>query len=195
MESYARLSYEISEIERMKADFMLNKKKYFGRKVNDDLIAYDNNLQVNDLVDNATSKTVNNIRKNKLFRRGMEIGEDLKKKLREGQEKKVEQNAQIFIQFGRQGGKKANDPKLNKAEAFSNKEGDGERESDLEDGFLDGEMESEQEVSDSDERDNDVEVSDIEDVMQENKPGFPKMFTRKITEKPGSLEDSDEDED
>jgi len=55
----------MNEIERMKGDFMVNKKKYFDRKHNEDLIAYDNNLQVNDLVDNATSKTMSNIRRNK----------------------------------------------------------------------------------------------------------------------------------
>jgi hypothetical protein len=197
VESYARLSYEISEIERMKADFMLNKKKYFDRKVNDDLIAYDNNLQVNDLVDNATSKTVNNIRKNKLFKRGMEIGNDLKRKLREGQDKKVEQNVQNFIKMGRGGGKKLGDPKLNKAEDFLNKENDDTDVllSDYEDGMLEGEEDSEGGGSEYEERDLEGEGSEEGDVMMEAKGGFPKMFTRKITEKPGSLEDSDEEED
>lgn len=90
VESYARLSYEISEIERMKGDFMQNKKKYFDKKHYEDLIAYDNNLQIIDFNDNARSKTMTNIRKNKLYQNGQKIGHDLKKKYNEGHDKKIE---------------------------------------------------------------------------------------------------------
>lgn len=78
---------------------MVNKKKYFDRKHNEDLIAYDNNLQVNDLVDNATSKTMSNIRRNKQYQKGQNIGHDLKKKYKEGHDKKIDSIGLNFIQF------------------------------------------------------------------------------------------------
>ena len=121
VEAYSRLSYEISEIDRMKADFALNKKKYFDKKNKEDLIKYDNNQQVNDLVENVPSETYKKIAELPAYKAGIELGMNLKKKHENKENGKDQATAATYFikNVGLRAAKKKNDPVLNKAEELN----------------------------------------------------------------------------
>ena len=68
----------------MKGDFMSNKKINFDNKVDQKLIEYDDNLQIQDFNDDTKSKSMDLIKTNKLYKKGQLIGQDLKPKNKEG---------------------------------------------------------------------------------------------------------------
>jgi len=107
----------------MKGDFMSNKKINFDNKVDQKLIEYDDNLQIQDFNDDTKSKSMDLIKTNKLYKKGQLIGQDLKPKNKEGNNTTEEAQKKVLDKLGQKSHKHKLTSKINnnKIEEFDHK--------------------------------------------------------------------------